>query len=319
MTNQCLDEGVLQSYLDGELSPAETNDAASHLANCALCTAAMRESEDELDFFAGIFCARSQTPVPSESLRARLDAVIAEQGTRRNESLPHRAVNRVHEWLAVFATSLVAPSLQHRTAFASLAAVAVFGVIFGSLIWRVSNTGRGTDELAHTSTTAPTPVKESPPITTKQASVSTTTALNPKPGDARNQRSVSGDVQAVNYAPINHRNTTRMSRTLASEARRNVKATDVVLLPGEDEYLRTINSLSKAGERGGDESLRPALRVDYERNVAVVDKAISETRRAVRRNPKDREAAEFLFAAYQNKIDLMNAVADQPQVAAIGR
>ncbi|MDQ3252952.1 MAG: zf-HC2 domain-containing protein [Acidobacteriota bacterium] len=318
MTNQCLDEGVLQSYLDGELSPAETNDAAAHLANCALCTAAMRESEDELDFFAGIFCARSQTPVPSESLRARLNAVIAEQGTRHNGSLPQRAVNRVREWLAVLATSHAGSSWQHRAAFASLAAVAVFGVIFGSLVWRDSNTDR--NELAHTTTTtAPARVGASPSTTPEDAPVSNTTALNPKPGDAGNQRSVSEDVQAVNHPTISHRKPTRMSRTLAFEARRNVKATDVALLPGEGEYLKTINSLSKAVERGGDESLRPALRADYERNVAVVDKAISETRRAVRRNPKDRDAAEFLFAAYQNKIDLMNAVADQPQVAAIGR
>ncbi|MDQ3651863.1 MAG: zf-HC2 domain-containing protein [Acidobacteriota bacterium] len=318
MTNQCLDEGVLQSYLDGELSPVETNDVALHLAHCALCTAAMRESEDELDFFAGIFCARSQTPVPSESLRARLDAAIAEQGTRHNGSLPHRAVNRVREWLAVLATSLAAVSWQHRAAFASLAAVAVFGVIFGSLVWRDSNTDRGTDVSHTTTNTAPTPVVESSSITTEQASVSTT-GLNPKPGDAPIQRLVPGDVQAVNRAIISHRNPTRVNRTLASEARHNVKATDVALLPGEGEYLRTINSLSKVVERGGDESLRPALRADYERNVAVIDKAISETRRAVRRNPKDRDAAEFLFAAYQNKIDLMNAVADQPQVAAIGR
>ncbi len=48
-------------------------------------------------------------------------------------------------------------------------------------------------------------------------------------------------------------------------------------------------------------------------------KAIEETRRVARRNPKDRDAVEYLMSSYQSKVELFTTVADQAQVAALGR
>jgi hypothetical protein len=98
----------------------------------------------------------------------------------------------------------------------------------------------------------------------------------------------------------------------------SVKKRDA-LLPGEENYLKTITSLAKTIETGGDAALRPTARAEYERNLAVIDEAIGESRRVVRRNPRDEDAAAFLFSAYQKKVELMGAVADQSQLAAAGR
>ena len=49
--------------------------------------------------------------------------------------------------------------------------------------------------------------------------------------------------------------------------------------------------------------------------VAVVNQAIVSSRVAARRNPQDTDAKEFLRAAYQNKVELLSAVADQTQLA----
>jgi hypothetical protein len=56
--------------------------------------------------------------------------------------------------------------------------------------------------------------------------------------------------------------------------------------------------------------MRPSLQVEYERNLAVVDRAIVATRTAAKSNPNDSDAADFMFAAYQSKVDLLNTIAD---------
>jgi hypothetical protein len=56
--------------------------------------------------------------------------------------------------------------------------------------------------------------------------------------------------------------------------------------------------------------MRPALQSEYERNLAMVDRAIAATRNAAKSNPNDPEAADFMFAAYQTKVDLLNQVAE---------
>jgi len=42
----------------------------------------------------------------------------------------------------------------------------------------------------------------------------------------------------------------------------------------------------------------------------MVDRAIAATRNAAKSNPNDPDAAEFMFAAYQTKVDFLNQVAD---------
>jgi hypothetical protein len=87
------------------------------------------------------------------------------------------------------------------------------------------------------------------------------------------------------------------------------------LLPGEKSYLEAIASLTTAIETSKDEVFKPTVRADYERNLAVVDQAIATTRQQAKRNPTDRDAVEYMYTAYQNKIELLSAVADQTRIA----
>jgi len=56
--------------------------------------------------------------------------------------------------------------------------------------------------------------------------------------------------------------------------------------------------------------MRPSLQVEYEFNMALIDNAIATSRDAARKNPRDPQAAQFMLAAYQGKVDLMNQVAN---------
>jgi hypothetical protein len=87
------------------------------------------------------------------------------------------------------------------------------------------------------------------------------------------------------------------------------KPSPVKLMPGERSYLQTIAKLDSTIQ-SNKKSMRPALQVEYERNLAVVDRAIAATRSAAKSNPNDPDAADFMFAAYQSKVDLLNTIAD---------
>ena len=86
------------------------------------------------------------------------------------------------------------------------------------------------------------------------------------------------------------------------------------LIPGEQKQLEHIATLTASIE-GGAKPLQPILRVEYERNLAVVDVAIKAIRRVALNNPRDKNAAKFLLAAYQSKISLLCAVASHAELA----
>ena len=90
-------------------------------------------------------------------------------------------------------------------------------------------------------------------------------------------------------------------------------------VPGEKEYQSTIANLDKTIKSSGDSILKPSVRADYERNIAVLNRAIEETRAVALKNPKDKDAARFLLSAYQSKVELMTTVADSAQVATLDR
>src|SRR5262249_1860041 len=87
------------------------------------------------------------------------------------------------------------------------------------------------------------------------------------------------------------------------------KPAPVKLLPRERHYLQTIAKLDSTIKQD-QANMRPALQAEYQRNLAVVDRAIAATRTAAKKNPNDPDAADFMFAAYQSKVDLLNTIAD---------
>ncbi len=305
--NKCLDEGILQGYLDGELSPETMRAAAMHIALCAHCNSAAREAEIELGVFAGAFAADNSANVPTEMLRQRIDAALRAQRATPQELHIENLGSGVREWLASFAASLTWPP-QRAGAMAGIAAVVLLGAVFVIVRPRlVEPVEDGSGESVGVRTT-PDAVGESLAITPEPASSSTEIATKPPA-----ERLADLTVTSISHnSPRKFNQQQRVSKSAIAKKRD-------ALLPGEENYLKTITSLAKTIEVSGDAALRPTTRAEYERNLAVIDEAIGESRRVVRRNPRDRDAAAFLFSAYQSKVELMSAVADQSQLAAAGR
>ena len=75
----------------------------------------------------------------------------------------------------------------------------------------------------------------------------------------------------------------------------------------ESQYQKAFPKLNEAIKAQA--PLPPSLRVEYEYNLALIDNSIITTRRIARKNPQDPLATQFMLAAYQSKIDLMNQFA----------
>lgn len=136
------------------------------------------------------------------------------------------------------------------------------------------------------------------------------------PSSPQNSPSVPDNSNKVAVATTGTESVVSKPNTIKSRPRYSapkvvpVKAANhVQLLPGERSYLQAIARLDSTIKQNKN-SMRPSLQVEYERNLAVVDRAIAATRNAAKNNPNDPDAADFMFAAYQSKVDLLNTIAD---------
>lgn len=305
MKNVCLEEGLLQAYMDGELSPEATGSAAAHLARCEACADALASAAADNDFLSAALGPDEAVNVPTAALRARLNAAVAQL-----EAAPEPSPARRWNLGALLAplSGIFSLTPARAAAFASVLAVVAFAAVFLSVQKRATEErpGPAGGQMASTGAApeASRPVAVVPSQTTK--------ATNPHA--VGGPAVVEKGVKVVNVSAKRER--AAAPRRAGSEVKREEQPE---LLPGEKGYVEAIASLSKTVELGGDAVLRPAARADYERNLAVVDQAIAETRRVARRNPRDPEAVSFLLSAYQSKVDLLSTVAEQTQVATLGR
>jgi tetratricopeptide (TPR) repeat protein len=317
---RCLDEGVLQAYLDGELSRESAAETAEHLAACERCAASLAEAEGEGAFLAAAFAPDESVTVPTEQLRARVSAAVA-----RLEPLNETRAGKPGGWglsaLLAPLTSLFTLQPQRAAAFAGLLAVVVFAAVFFTIQKPAPEKSSGGRQVAGGGTTT---TQTPPPNNNSDQRAENVTK---SPAEANENQNDDRVEVAVNDHGINkvvvpakyERERQQQRRKTANAAKAETVSPSEQALAGEKDYEQAIASLSRAISAGGDAVLKPQVRAEYERSVAVLDKAIEETRRVARRNPKDRDAVEYLMSAYQSKVELLTTVADQAQVAALGR
>ena len=283
---RCLDEAKLQCYFDGELSLDMMESVTSHLASCATCAAAARELEEESALVMSALAAEFETSVPTERLRERIDAAVL------GERLAVAEATQKTSGLAAFFSGLLNFGTQRTLGYASLAVVVAFAAIFAVVKLNstpdtslANNNPQPKETVAVVNQPGETGTPGATPISNQPTEISA-------PPMKATGNGTKGRYQQVKYTP--------------SAA---PKPAPVKLLPGERSYLQAIARLDTT-IKSNQKAMRPGLQVEYERNLAVVDRAIAATRSAAQSNPNDPDAADFMFAAYQSKVDLLNTIAD---------
>lgn len=284
---RCLDEARLQSYFDGELSIDLMESVTSHLASCVTCAAAARELEEETALLTTALSAEFEASVPTERLRQRIDAAVL------GERVAIAQAPEKQSGLAAFFNSFLNFGTQRTLGYASLAVVLAVGAIAGVVMMRTEA-----------------------PVTQKNTAFNPPKSVEPKAGNTTPASTSSNPTQtvAVSNNPIvsdvrPNKGQTPRRIVKPTPATLSAAAAPVKLLPGERSYLQTIARLDST-IKSNPKDMRPSLRSEYERNLAVVDRAIAATRSAAKSNPNDTDAADFMFAAYQSKVDLLNTIAD---------
>jgi anti-sigma factor RsiW len=294
--SECLREEVLQCYIDGELAGETVESVTSHLAGCVACSASVRELERENNLVAAALAPEFEATVPTAQLRQRIDAAITEDRFVNSSITGKGGRGEVRGWFQSL-SDLFTLTPQRALGYASLVAVLTFAVIFAVTQRSSFPETTGGQEVAIVN-----PPPDSSSVAKKPADVSTPSGVTPAPV---------ATVAADKSVAANSKSHLRRNNSVASvtPSRRSSEANHVKLLPGERSYLQTIADLDSTMklDKG---RMRPAIQAEYERNLAFVDRALAAARTAAKNNPNDPDAAEFMFSAYQSKVDLLNTVAD---------
>ena len=293
MKDNCLDIGIIQAFLDGELDHSEVTRVSNHIAICDGCTVMLADAENESAIVFPALERELNSLVPTQRLWYKINDSIAEE--RSSRSVWQRA------W-AFMSVALVNPSLASA---ASL--LIVVGIV--AILWM----GRGpaAEEYAGSVTTV-TPGLSVPVRADFGNEVNEAPIVNNSADRVIETRPRVNTVERASYriekpavvrVPALNRNTPE-------------SAADSTYMPGEESYVKTIASLSRTLQGTKDGIMRPAQRIAYERDMAVVNDAIEKMKQEVKRNPKNESAKQVLYSSYQNKIDLLNSVSQKQELMA---
>ena len=290
MRDSCLDIGIIQAFLDGELAQSESARVSGHIAACDSCAMMLADAEDESAIVFPALEREFNSLVPTQRLWNKINDSIAVE--KRRMPIWQKA------W-SFFALNLTSPS------FAGAASVLiVLGVLAAAWIGRGPSPFYNSQTASANLNTVTKPVLAAPTV-----SVPYTTG---------NDSVYAPSSQGVSAERANYRSNQQPAnvRTASDIRQPSSPLTSTGYLPGEESYVKTISSLSRSVEDTKDSVMRPGERIAYERDMAVVDDAIAKMRTEVRKNPRNESAKQVLYSSYQNKIDLLNSVSQKEELVA---
>ncbi|MEP6849009.1 MAG: zf-HC2 domain-containing protein [Acidobacteriota bacterium] len=289
MNGNCLDIGTIQAFLDGELTPDVSMSVTNHIAGCDNCSFMLGEAEEESAFVFPVLEREMNSLVPTQRLWTRINDSIAIE----KENAPFW-----RKFLAGAAAQLRNPSLA-----VAASVLIIFGIIAG--IYSVETKSSETVRAV-----AIAPTKDNQPISV-QAPVRDVVTTFPI-DTASKPKSVTNDSKFAVIQADYHRKPERNIQSTVNAVAANTDG----YLPGEESYVKTIANLNQTVAGKKDTAMRPSQRVSYERDLAVVNDSIKRMRDEVRKDPKNESAKQVLYSSYQNKIDLLNSVAQKEELVA---
>ncbi len=299
MRDKCFDEGMIQAFFDGELESNQLELVARHVSGCDPCAVLMSEIEAESASVAAAFEIENFELVPTERLRTKIFAEIAE--------FDNGGSSAIQKTLRKAAAAL-GFSRGFRWTSPSVAAFASLVLVAGVVTFLVMSRPDVSEKLV-----ADNSPKVAVPAVSRDSNSGNTVAPPVTSGREPAIEAGSSDrpvlqarkVAFVQPKPVDSTERIDLPRTVESQP-----------VEGEERYLQTIKTLKSSVDTRKEDTLKPSALVAYERDMAVIDDAISKMQKAARKNPKDEAAKQILFASYQNKIDLLSAVSDKTELMA---
>ncbi len=299
MNGKCFEIGSIQAFLDGETTPDVSMRLTDHVAACDSCARLMAEADEENAIVFSTLERELNTLVPTQRLWSRINETIEVEKSR------------IPVWKKVLVYIRV--SLANPSIAAAAGVLLVLGM-FAVVVTVRDNTGTGVvDEVVNNTSSGPTTQS----IPTATVTIATT-------GDGSEIPSPGTSVPTVKASSLK----SSELRALAASVRggqREIKPQNLLYggtpsadtyVPGEESYVKTISDLKQNVDSQKDSVMTPSSRVSYERDMAVVNDSINRMRDVVKKNPRNQVARQVLYSSYQDKIDMLNSVAQREELMA---
>jgi hypothetical protein len=270
---------LLEEYFDGELDDETAGMVSAHVASCLVCKAEVQQ----LSFEDRVYQKYERGVEPSAELWAGVRARIAEEAP-----LPHSSV--WERWQLGISNLL---SVRFNLAFS---AALVFSAVIGTVaVMKYLDKGQ-----------TPGPVALVPD---KPAETKPTIVIDPKPPTPAATSALAG---VASKGRELRRSITRVRPASAmavkpdglNENSAGSKTPSQLVRAAEQNYLSAIAMLTR------DVKQRPAqidteTRAKLDGALASIDRTILATRKAVRKNPNDPMAVQYMLTAYARKVDVL--------------
>jgi hypothetical protein len=289
MMKNCFDIGKIQSFLDGELDTKLSELVSEHIGLCDECANLLATAEEESAFAFTALENEFNVPVPTQRLWTKINQEIKSE--------------RPKFWHTIWANfSFRNPSLL---ALASL--LLIFGTF--AMFWNSDKSKVNSPAGIETVIVKKEEVKiTEPSIVVKPVDKPIPTTFPSKFPISNATKFASLKTKVLITKPeITYKKIEAKKLTTKNQSSSE-------LVNGEDSYIKTIATLSQNVDSNKDAAMKPSARIDYERNIAMVDSAISTMQKKARKNPKDIGAKQVLFSSYQNKIDLLSSVTEKTEL-----
>ncbi|MET0753842.1 MAG: zf-HC2 domain-containing protein [Pyrinomonadaceae bacterium] len=295
MKENCFDIGTIQAFLDGELASDRLENVARHLSLCDDCAIQLATAEEESAFAYTALEQEFNTLVPTQRL-----------WTKINDSIERERKPFWQPILAFFRNP-------------ALATFAAFLIVFGLFVAYLNSGNDNSTLTASVPASNPktVPVISNPnivnppdqiPASAPQKKDSQSSTVSATPQNRKGYQVVEANINSnrqKSVTPNSPNNSFDSPKPLVYE-----------YLPGEESYIKTIATLEKTVDDKKDTVLKPSSRLAFEKDLALVNDAISKMQAQVKKNPKNEAAKQVLLASYENKIDLLNSVAGKTELMA---
>lgn len=287
MNKDCLELGIIQAFVDGELPQEILAEVSVHLAKCDACLDAVSAAESEMSDVFAVMERELAPMVPTQRLWTRINEQI--------EGEKHGLHGRI---ASLFSSLFLSPSM------AAAAAIVLTVTVAAVFLMK-------TPESEYIASKVPA---NSPAVTVNR----TEELFAASDDDDQDNISISRTPKVVSAVSHDLGNASYPRAEKAIHRAQQLPKSSGVegYFEGEEVYLKTISSIRPTVDGNKDSVLSTSERIAYERELAVIEDAIARTRKELKRDPKNSSARQVLLASYQNKVDLMNSVVQREELMA---
>ena len=285
--------GVIDEYIEGELGESDVHQVTMHMAACQECRHRYEALLREHRIYAQYLLDIEAAPALWDGLQAEITKV---KTTRESRSWA-----RLSKWFAgPFGMPHLRPALV-----ASLALIAI-GITLSAVRYMNFREVARRDNISQKSTSAgiPSPLPTSNPSANHVGNDREGNKEgNAKSADNTRMASTGTNVKRTSLVEIKIRQRSKTTNPNAESSRREL-LTDETVRRTERQYLAAITVLYRDFDHRRAQ-LDPNAVAQVQSALGDIDRAIMDTRQAVREHPGDPVVVQYMMTAYAKKIEVL--------------